>query len=146
MTESKVLKDVVCGMDISDASEYHSELKAKDYYFCSQGCKTKFDAAPEDYVKQKCCGHGDKTESDQTKGEHKPKVGDSKSAHEPSATHHHGQHGEPATQGAPLAKDSKDAIYTCPMHLEIEQVGPGSCPKCGMALEPFVVWPWKRRQ
>jgi len=31
---------------------------------------------------------------------------------------------------------SKDAIYTCPMHPEVEQVGPGSCPKCGMALEP----------
>jgi len=30
----------------------------------------------------------------------------------------------------------KDATYTCPMHPEIEQVGPGSCPKCGMALEP----------
>jgi P-type Cu+ transporter len=30
----------------------------------------------------------------------------------------------------------KDAVYTCPMHPEIEQVGPGSCPKCGMALEP----------
>lgn len=29
-----------------------------------------------------------------------------------------------------------DAIYTCPMHLEIEQVGPGACPKCGMDLEP----------
>ena len=29
-----------------------------------------------------------------------------------------------------------DAIYICPMHLEIEQVGPGSCPKCGMDLEP----------
>ncbi|HTB21367.1 MAG TPA: heavy metal translocating P-type ATPase [bacterium] len=28
------------------------------------------------------------------------------------------------------------AIYTCPMHPEIEQVGPGPCPKCGMALEP----------
>ena len=27
------------------------------------------------------------------------------------------------------------AIYTCPMHPEIEQQGPGSCPKCGMALE-----------
>ncbi|HLT29012.1 MAG TPA: heavy metal translocating P-type ATPase [Myxococcaceae bacterium] len=27
-------------------------------------------------------------------------------------------------------------IYTCPMHPEIEQIGPGSCPKCGMALEP----------
>lgn len=27
-------------------------------------------------------------------------------------------------------------IYTCPMHPEIEQIGPGSCPICGMALEP----------
>tara|TARA_R110002124_G_scaffold242653_1_gene407799 strand:- start:9149 stop:11311 length:2163 start_codon:yes stop_codon:yes gene_type:complete len=31
---------------------------------------------------------------------------------------------------------SENVIYTCPMHLEIEQIGPGSCPKCGMALEP----------
>jgi P-type Cu+ transporter len=29
------------------------------------------------------------------------------------------------------------AIYTCPMHPEVRQVGPGSCPKCGMALEPL---------
>src|ERR1700733_586208 len=29
--------------------------------------------------------------------------------------------------------------YTCPMHPEIRQVGPGSCPICGMALEPDVV-------
>src|SRR5690606_32195080 len=27
------------------------------------------------------------------------------------------------------------AIYTCPMHPEVRQVGPGACPKCGMALE-----------
>ena len=32
-----------------------------------------------------------------------------------------------------------EAIYTCPMHPEIEQRGPGTCPKCGMALEPKVV-------
>lgn len=30
------------------------------------------------------------------------------------------------------------AIYTCPMHPEIQQEGPGSCPKCGMALEPLM--------
>ncbi len=29
-------------------------------------------------------------------------------------------------------------LYTCPMHPEIVQEGPGSCPKCGMALEPLV--------
>ncbi len=31
------------------------------------------------------------------------------------------------------------AIFTCPMHAQIRQVGPGSCPICGMALEPLVV-------
>ncbi len=31
------------------------------------------------------------------------------------------------------------AVYTCPMHPEVRQVGPGSCPKCGMALEPEVM-------
>jgi Cu+-exporting ATPase len=31
-----------------------------------------------------------------------------------------------------------DAIYTCPMHPEVRQRGPGSCPKCGMALEPEI--------
>ena len=30
-------------------------------------------------------------------------------------------------------------IYTCPMHPQIRQVGPGSCPICGMALEPETV-------
>ena len=30
-------------------------------------------------------------------------------------------------------------IYTCPLHPEIRQVGPGSCPICGMALEPVLV-------
>src|SRR5215218_9294333 len=30
-------------------------------------------------------------------------------------------------------------VYTCPMHPEIRQVGPGSCPICGMALEPVLV-------
>jgi Cu+-exporting ATPase len=29
-------------------------------------------------------------------------------------------------------------IYTCPMHPEVRQIGPGHCPKCGMALEPLV--------
>ena len=28
------------------------------------------------------------------------------------------------------------AIYTCPMHSEVRQIGPGACPICGMALEP----------
>lgn len=31
---------------------------------------------------------------------------------------------------------AESVLYTCPMHPEVEQIGPGSCPKCGMALEP----------
>ncbi|MCA8931823.1 MAG: heavy metal translocating P-type ATPase [Rhodospirillaceae bacterium] len=36
----------------------------------------------------------------------------------------------------PAAEAPADAVYTCPMHPEIEQIGPGDCPLCGMALEP----------
>lgn len=35
-----------------------------------------------------------------------------------------------------LKTSNKKALYTCPMHSEVVQEGPGSCPKCGMALEP----------
>ncbi len=38
---------------------------------------------------------------------------------------------------APAPKAADTRIYTCPMHPEVRQVGPGSCPKCGMALEPL---------
>jgi P-type Cu+ transporter len=38
----------------------------------------------------------------------------------------------------PKAAVPEGTIYTCPMHPEIRQVGPGSCPICGMALEPEV--------
>jgi Cu+-exporting ATPase len=41
---------------------------------------------------------------------------------------------EPAKQPKPAAPAG--TIYTCPMHPEIRQAGPGSCPICGMALEP----------
>jgi P-type Cu+ transporter len=36
--------------------------------------------------------------------------------------------------GAPVA----GAVYTCPMHPEVRQEGPGACPRCGMALEPVM--------
>jgi len=44
----------------------------------------------------------------------------------------------PAKAGIQLASGLRrdDAVYTCPMHPEIRQQGPGTCPKCGMALEP----------
>jgi len=50
---------------------------------------------------------------------------------------------EPAKYVEPAAPGKAEAvpegtIYTCPMHPQIRQVGPGSCPICGMALEPVV--------
>ncbi|HEY7162785.1 MAG TPA: heavy metal translocating P-type ATPase, partial [Acidobacteriota bacterium] len=44
---------------------------------------------------------------------------------------------KPQTQSEGKEIDSQDPqIYTCPMHPEIEQLGSGACPICGMALEP----------
>jgi P-type Cu+ transporter len=42
-------------------------------------------------------------------------------------------------ENAPPPPEDKGAEYTCPMHPEVRQIGPGSCPKCGMALEPATV-------
>jgi P-type Cu+ transporter len=39
----------------------------------------------------------------------------------------------------PMQPPAPGVEYTCPMHPEIRQIGPGSCPKCGMALEPVSV-------
>ncbi len=50
-----------------------------------------------------------------------------------SADSHHGQTPRPKSSPPPPAEG---VIFTCPMHLQIRQVGPGVCPICGMALEP----------
>lgn len=41
----------------------------------------------------------------------------------------------PSAEPAPVIEG---AVYTCPMHPEVQQIGPGHCPKCGMALEPMM--------
>lgn len=52
-----------------------------------------------------------------------------------TAGEHRGHQHPPASEGQASAK------YTCPMHPQIEQDGPGQCPICGMALEPKTVQP-----
>src|ERR1700686_4148381 len=46
----------------------------------------------------------------------------------------------PESMDAKITTDAKITAagveYPCPMHPEVRQIGPGSCPKCGMALEP----------
>ncbi len=43
---------------------------------------------------------------------------------------------QPAAVPEPMQPEPVGVEYTCPMHPEVRQIGPGSCPKCGMALEP----------
>lgn len=99
-------KDPVCGMDVEGDSQYQLDHLDEHYYFCSERCLESFRKTPETYLKA-------------------PK-------HEPhnECCHNHSHH----EHNSEMLDDS--AIYTCPMHPEIEQHGPGACPKCGMALEP----------
>lgn len=62
-------------------------------------------------------------------GDHRPHDSHAAATH---AGHSHGHATPPAQPGA---------LYTCPMHPQIRQIGPGSCPICGMALEPLVAAP-----
>jgi len=131
-------KDPVCGMDVSPDSEQHYEHDGKTYHFCSQGCHDKFAAAPEQYLQAEkeidpVCGMEVTAESEH----HHDHAG--KTYHFCSQSCHDKFAADPQTY---LDKDNstaepvdEDATYTCPMHPEIEQQGPGSCPKCGMALE-----------
>jgi Cu+-exporting ATPase len=52
--------------------------------------------------------------------------------------HHHSGQGQQALAVASSAVGSKDVEYTCPMHPQVRQMGPGNCPICGMTLEPLV--------
>ena len=41
-----------------------------------------------------------------------------------------------SSESKPAAGEEKAAAWTCPMHPEVKQSGPGKCPKCGMDLVP----------
>ncbi|MDE3876425.1 copper-translocating P-type ATPase [Sinorhizobium meliloti] len=56
--------------------------------------------------------------------------------------HHHSRtnvHAPPAQTEGSQVPTMEGVIYTCPMHPQVRQIGPGNCPICGMALEPAVV-------
>ena len=85
--------DPVCGMKVLPQKAAASLKRAgRTWYFCSQGCKAKFEANPSKYDGSVFRGS------------------------------------EPKTSTA--------SQYTCPMHPEVLSPKPGTCPKCGMALEP----------
>jgi len=89
------------------------ELAGKTYYFCAAGCAKKFSGNPEQYLQRAVVS----------------------AAGQPSPLPIPQPKAAEAKHAAPQA-DSK-IRYTCPMHPEVIQYGPGACPKCGMALEPM---------
>ena len=58
--------------------------------------------------------------------------------HEHSHGDHHRHEEKPTAQVGVRPEPGEGVIYTCPMHPQIRQVGPGTCPICGMTLEPEV--------
>ena len=102
-------RDPVCGMSVDPATAMHkAEHAGATYYFCCGGCREKFVADPARFL--------------------------ARPAHAPTV-HAHGD-ADHATAASSPKPAPPGAIYTCPMHPEIQQDHPGSCPICGMALEP----------
>jgi P-type Cu+ transporter len=110
------LKDLVCGMSVDPQKPAaKAEHGGKTYYFCSTRCAERFEKEPEKFM----AAPGT--------------VGMEQHPASPG-------HSLPSQSAAPVQVASKKVRYTCPMHPEIVQIGPGTCPKCGMALEPMDVF------
>src|SRR6266516_4321855 len=145
-----LIKDPVCGMAVDPATaKQHRAHGGQTYYFCSQHCAEKFEAAPEKFLQAPARSSGivtlgAKPVSASASVEHHPEA-PAKTDYvcpmcpevreiEPGACPRCGMALEPE---APVI--AKRVEYTCPMHPEIVRPGPGSCPICGMALEPRTV-------
>jgi len=145
--------DPVCGMKISADSQHRHVHDGTEYLFCCNSCREKFIAAPQQYLKTSesggCCGGGGHAKAaehtDPVCGMTVAEDGKHRHTHEGtqylfcSASCHDKFVAAPDKYLNPVEEEvtaeAAAATYTCPMHLEIEQVGPGTCPKCGMALE-----------
>ena len=56
--ETKLVKDAVCGMNVDPAtSTIKAEYESKSYYFCSEGCKEKFEANPAEFAVAEAAEH-----------------------------------------------------------------------------------------
>jgi Cu+-exporting ATPase len=110
-------RDPVCGMAVDPArAASTADHAGTTYYFCSEGCAAKFRAAPDRYLGARAASEA------HARGRDAMHPGDA-----------------PAPESArptPNQLAPKSAVYTCPMHPEIVRPGPGTCPICGMALEP----------
>ena len=109
-------KDLVCGMLVDpEKPPAKIEKDGTPYYFCSKGCAAKFEKEPQRYL----------AVHEEAVKELLPRVGHDANADHAAAAPNSG------------SASGRDTRYTCPMHPEVVQIGPGSCPICGMALEPM---------
>ncbi|MGA9802949.1 MAG: heavy metal-binding domain-containing protein, partial [Terriglobales bacterium] len=117
-------KDPVCGMDVNPATaRFKTSHNGKEYFFCCAGCQAKFQANPEKILSTPSRPMTMKSGLVSLGGP--PLV-------VPTLN-------KPAAAPNPLspAGSAKDPrAYVCPMCPEVRQIGPGPCPKCGMALDP----------
>jgi P-type Cu+ transporter len=113
-------KDPVCGMNVNPTTaRFKTSHRGKDYFFCCAGCLQKFQANPEKIL----------ASPPKPMGSGLVSLGLPASSQKLMTS-------APAPV-APLASRGKDSrAYVCPMCPEVRQIGPGPCPKCGMALDP----------
>src|ERR1700731_1517653 len=130
-------KDPVCGMTVDPSkAAAKQELRGTTYYFCSRGCAARFAKEPEKFLAAPGSSGMKNAHSDNSAR------GVETAPRGLAAGGQHTRKTSAALQTGPETSDTttaKTALYTCPMHPQIVQTGPGSCPICGMALEPMEV-------
>jgi P-type Cu+ transporter len=119
--------DPVCGMKVDPASVgFKAEHGGQEYFFCCAGCQAKFQANPEGVL-----AAPPKTMEPTLVSIGVP--GAAKSASAKVAPAQGASHVSVDVARQEARSDSR--TYVCPMCPEVRQLGPGPCPKCGMALE-----------
>jgi len=151
--------DPVCGMTVDPATAAgKADYDGTTYFFCSIGCKLKFEGDPTKYVQPSVSASTPATSVEAIDPVCGMTVDPQKAA---ASVEHAGtmyffcsrscatkfqadpaKYLSPKPAPAPLEapETQKNAVeYVCPMDPEVHQAGPGSCPKCGMALEPATI-------
>lgn len=142
-------RDPVCGMTVDPArAPATARHRGKTYYFCCEGCATKFRASPERYLNGEAspprAQHASMVQLGGTKASvnaiapaaPEPAAVSPRSPTEGMLRHPEGVpiHPGPERAGEPFRASQK--TYVCPMDSDVRESKPGPCPKCGMALEP----------